>query len=251
MASLLRRFLSVPWIAHLPVRVRGGIADGARWSFFPWTAYWRGTHEPEVQATLLALKPDWSGLHVWDLGSHYGLFAVGFGMRVGPTGSVAAFEPNSLSYSRLQLHVRRNHLKNVKTFPCAVSDTAGQKRFFLYEGMETTTSHLAYENETWNETIPTVDVPSVRLDDLVDAGEINAPDFVKVDVEGHGHKALAGAAATLARSRPILLIGFHSPEEIAGILSVLTPLGYRSTPLHAKAPPLPTVGFDYLFEPVR
>ena len=66
---------------------------------------------------------DWTGKNIWDLGSHYGLFAVGLGRRVGPTGSVAAFEPNPLSYQRLVLHVKRNHLDWVKTFPLAVSNT--------------------------------------------------------------------------------------------------------------------------------
>ena len=79
---LLVRILSLPPIAHLPVRVRSGVAAGAWWSFFPWSAYWRGTHEPAVQARLVSLW-DWTGKHVWDLGSHYGLFAVGLGRRVG------------------------------------------------------------------------------------------------------------------------------------------------------------------------
>ena len=249
MSKLLRRILSLPLIAHLPVRVRSGVAKGAQWSLFPWTAYWRGTHEPAAQARLLSLKTNWTGLHIWDLGSHYGLFAVGLGRWVGPTGSVAAFEPNPLSFSRLQLHVRRNRLEHVQTFPHAVSNVVGQHRFFLYAGMETT-SCLAYEGETWNNTIPTLQVSTVRLDDLVQAGKIKLPDFVKVDVEGHGHNALAGAASSLARSRPRLLIGFHSDAETAGIMAVLTPLRYRCSPILQEAPPEPTPGYDYLFEPI-
>lgn len=250
MSTLLRRFLGHPAIAHLPVRVRSGVAAGARWSFFPWTAYWRGTHEPAIQTRILSLKADWTGLHVWDLGSHYGLYAVGLGRRVGPTGSVAAFEPNPLSHERLCLHVRRNRLSHVKVFRSAVSDTEGQSRFFLYEGMETTSSHLAYESETWNESIPTLQVPTVRLDDLVACGEINPPDFVKVDVEGHAHKALAGAAATLARSRPVLMVGFHSEPEVNGVRAILEPLRYRCSPLSAGAPSCPASPHDYLFEPL-
>lgn len=123
------RLLATSFIARLPIRVRRGIAEGACWSLFPWTSYWRGTHEPEVQARLLTLG-DWTGKHIWDLGSHYGIFAIGLGLRVGPTGSVAAFEPNPLSYARLQLHVCRNRLAWMKTFPNAASDTEGSRRFF-------------------------------------------------------------------------------------------------------------------------
>ena len=44
-----RRLLSLRIIAEFPVRVRSGVAQGARWTFFPYSAYWRGTHEPEAQ----------------------------------------------------------------------------------------------------------------------------------------------------------------------------------------------------------
>ncbi len=246
---LLVRILRLPPIARLPVRVRSGIAAGAAWTLFPWSAYWRGTHEPAVQARLIGLW-DWTGKHVWDLGSHYGLFAVGLGRRVGPTGSVAAFEPNPLSLARLRLHVTRNHLPWVRTFPFAVSDTVGSQRFFAYEGLENTTTHLAYEGETWNASIPTITVESRRLDDLVAAGDIQAPDFIKLDVEGHGHKALAGARATLVAQRPVILMGLHSDLERDGILTLLEPLRYRITPIDPHAPSPPQSGFDYLAEPL-
>ncbi len=246
---LLVRILSLPPIAHLPVRVRSGVAAGAWWSFFPWSAYWRGTHEPAVQARLVSLW-DWTGKHVWDLGSHYGLFAVGLGRRVGLGGSVAAFEPNPLSLARLRLHVRRNRLAWVKTFPYALSDNASAQRFFAYAGLEDTTTHLAYEGETWNPSIPTITVESRRLDDLVAASEIRLPDFIKLDVEGHGHKALAGAGAALTAKRPVILMGLHSPEERDGILALLEPLRYRISPIDSAAPMPPCPGFDYLAEPV-
>lgn len=249
MNKLLHAILSTPLIAHFPVRVRSGIAQGARWTFYPWTSYWRGTHEPAVQNRLLQLKLNWEGMHVWDLGSHYGIYAIGLGRRVGPQGSVAAFEPNTLSYSRLCRHIQMNGLSHVKAFPFAVSSNAGKEKLFLYHGLNTTTSHLAYEGETWNESIPTVTIKTERLDDMAARGEIHPPDFIKVDVEGHGHHALAGAAKTLAAHRPILMIGLHSVPEMEGILKILTPLDYRITPISPGAPVQPTPEFDYLFEP--
>ncbi len=245
---LLSPILRWPPIARWPVRVRGGIAEGAQWSFFPWTAYWRGTHEPEVQRKLVSLW-DWTGRHVWDLGSHYGLFAVGLGLRVGPGGTVAAFEPNPLSFERLQLHIRRNRLSWVKNFQIAASDAAGQQRFFAYQGLESTTTHLAYEGETWNETIPTISIESRRLDDMVANGEINTPDFIKLDIEGHGHKALAGASETIRACRPVLLVGFHSDQEVTGVRAVLDPLRYHYIPIASSTPEEPRAGFDYLAQP--
>jgi FkbM family methyltransferase len=193
---------------------------------------------------------DWTGKNIWDLGSHYGLFAIGLGRRAGPTGSVAAFEPNPLSYRRLALHVKRNHLGWVKTFPFAVSNTHHSQRFFIYNGLETTTSHLAYEGETWNETIPTITVESVCLDELVANGKIETPDFIKLDVEGHGHKALDGARETITRARPVILAGMHSEPEITGITNLLLPLGYRFTPAVKGSTEALVPGFDYIFDPL-
>jgi len=59
---------------------------------------------------------------LWDLGSHFGLFAVGW-VAGRPTGAVAAFEPNPVCYDRLTLHVRRNRLPWVRTFPLACPTT--------------------------------------------------------------------------------------------------------------------------------
>lgn len=250
MPKFFRDLIANSFVGRLPIRVRSGVAQGARWSLFPWTSYWRGTHEPEEQQLLIRLFNDWTGLHVWDLGSHYGIYAVGLGRRVGDTGSVAAFEPNPLSFSRLKLHVTRNKLNQVSLFPCAVSDQEGKQQMFYYEGMETTTSHLPYENETWNEEIETTEVVTVKLDELVAAGKISPPDFIKVDVEGHGHKALRGAIDTLRKSRPTLVIGMHSAAEIAGILEILTPLHYEITPVAPNAPATPSSGFDYVFKPI-
>ena len=47
-----------------------------------------------------------------------------------------------------------------------------------------------------------------------------------------------------------MIVAFHSPEEVAGVLAVLRPLGYRWEPIGAVAAgPDPAVGGDYLFTP--
>lgn len=246
---LARRLLSLPGIATLPTRVRSGVAAGASWTLFPYSAYWRGTHEPEAQRAVADLM-DWRGKSVWDLGSHFGLFAVGLGRRVGPTGFVAAFEPFPATFERLSLHIRRNRLDWVKPFPIAASDHNGEDRFLLYKTSASTTAHLLYEGETWDPSIPTITVPLRILDELVESGELRAPDFIKVDVEGHGHKAIAGARRTIAASRPLILMGFHSALEVGETEKILLPLGYRFDAVKPNAP-ADKIGWDYLLRPAR
>ena len=222
------------------VRVRHGFAAGARWTAFPWSAYWRGTHEPEIQKILLELgQGNIEGWSCWDLGSHYGIYSIGLARRIGASGEVAAFEPNPLSFRRLETHRRLNDLSNLKLFKVAVSDVQGSSELFTYGELESTFTHLRYDGESGVGGQP-IKVATVQLDDLVRAGAIRAPDFIKIDVEGHGHRAFAGARETIARKRPVVLAAFHCPEEEQGILAVLEPLGYERKQISTD---------DFLFTP--
>lgn len=57
-----------------------------------------------------------SGWNCWDLGAHFGLYSVALALRVGPEGQVAAFEPNPVSFARLERHRRMNGLDRLKTY---------------------------------------------------------------------------------------------------------------------------------------
>jgi FkbM family methyltransferase len=247
--SLLDWFMSTSHLEFLPVRVRTGIAAGARWTAYPWSGYWRGGHEPELQDALLRLG-NWTGKSCWDLGAHFGIYSIGLARATGPTGQVAAFEPNPMSYRRLEYHRRLNRLEWLQIFPSAVSDRAGTGELYTYGSLHGTTVHLPYDGETASPETHPLAVSTVVLDDLVRHRQLQAPDFIKVDVEGHAHRALAGARATLVAHRPILVVAFHSPEEIAGVLALLDPLGYRREiigPPGASASELS--GRDVLFQP--
>lgn len=248
----MKQFLqkSAGWIfrttglQYWPVRVRRGLPAGARWTLYPWTSYWRGGYEPEVERVINGLG-DFTGKVCWDLGAHFGYYSVGLARRTGPTGQVVAVEPLPSNFARLERHRRMNILDWLKCFPAAVSDVAGQAEFFsgLQDG--DTTVHLPYDDEVKTDATPTIPVRTLRLDDLVARGEIRAPDFIKIDVEGHGHRALAGAMQTITARRPVILMGFHSPQEVAGTAALLAPLGYEFSPVSSKNPP-DRIGADYL-----
>lgn len=246
---IIRRFCSATGLGWLPVRVCRGFLSGAWWSLYPWTSYWRGTHEPAVQAALLGLG-DFRGWNCWDLGAHFGFYSVGLARRVGPTGEVAAFEPNPLSFRRLAYHRRLNRLACLKIYPSAVSDQTGQMELFTYGDLDSTTTHLPYEGETRTNACAPVAVPALKLDELVAADELRPPDFVKIDVEGHGHRALAGMKEVVSSKRPILLAALHSPQEADGIFSILKPMGYASRAVGEFAATDATrIGRDILFTP--
>jgi FkbM family methyltransferase len=251
MNARLRRLLAST-VGLMPVTVLSGAAKGARWTLYPWTSYWRGTHEPDLQRAIEGLgNGDITGWNCWDLGAHYGIYSIALARRVGPGGQVAAFEPNPESFGRLERHRRLNRLTWMKSYRAAVSDFSGEAKLLTYGQLDSTSTHLRYnDDEIEDQNSGPLGVRTVRLDDLVGTGELRVPQFVKIDVEGHGHRAVAGMKLTLAQSRPVLIVGFHSTLEVEGVLAVLEPLGYRWAPI-GPPPSVPgdMIGRDYLFSP--
>ena len=243
--------LRISRLELLPVRVRSGYIAGARWTLYPWTSYCRGTHEPVIQRRFERLGGgDIRGWSCWDIGAHFGFYSVGLALRTGPSGQVAAFEPNPQSFRRLEIHRRLNRLSWLKPYPAAASAAYGTAELFTYGNLGTTTTHLPYEGETRTENTKPISITTLALDDLVKTGELRPPDFVKLDAEGHGHHALLGMRRSLAHSRPTIIIGLHSPQERLGTLSVLDPLNYTGELIDAH-PEQETDGSlgDFMFTP--
>lgn len=215
----------IEYLGRVPVVVRRGLAKGAWWSAYPSSAYWRlGGNAPEVETALRrhAVKP---GGVFWDLGAHFGIHAVGMARLLGPDGRVEAFEPDPVSRRRLAWHRRINRLPTLRIHAAAVSDRSGTARLCHYEDLGSTTSHLPYPGEPLD-GVASCEVQTVAPDDLVAAGVLRPPDFVKIDVEGHGHAALAGMRATLETHRPGLIVGIHHEPEYRASLSLLGTFGY-------------------------
>jgi len=248
----LRRLIGTT-VGRLPVRVRGGVAQGARWTLFPWTSYWRGTYEPLVQVAVCGLGGgDIRGWSCWDLGAHFGIYSIGLAMRVGAEGQVAAFEPNPESFARLERHRRMNNLPWLRTYRAAAAARTGLSELLTYGNLDSTTTHLAYEGEAAGESSAPLSVRTLSLDDEVEAGRLREPQFVKIDVEGSGHGALLGMRLSLAASRPAVLMAFHSESEVNGALSILEPLGYdRAAVAPSTSSPASMVGGDFWFTPRR
>ncbi len=164
---------------RLPLTVASGVLKGARWTLYPWTSYWRGTHEPAIQAAISQVgNGDIKGWSCWDLGAHFGYYSVAMAMRVGPGGQVAAFEPNPASFARLERHRRMNHLDWLKTYQAAVSDRAGGAELLTYGDLGSTSAHLRYDGEAESKKSTPIGIRTLRLDDLVASGELRAPMFV-------------------------------------------------------------------------
>jgi len=213
-------------LSYLPVTVRKGPAKGARWTLLPFSHNWRNGGEQDVQSGL-KLAGDLQGRVCWDFGAHFGIHTVGMAMLVGDRGQVASFEPDEVAFRRLQHHVKLNGFSNVRLFQAGVSDHAGRERLIVSEKLGSSCSHFRCEDEPQPKNEQTAVVATVVADDLVATGMIRLPDVIKVDVQGHGAKALAGSLKSIRQKRPIIIFSNHSQWELADTRRLLQPLGYR------------------------
>src|SRR5438105_10018315 len=106
---ILRDWICLTPIQYIPVRVKKGLARGAKWTLFPYSAYWRGQTEVDVDVAIRGYGSI-RGMTCWDLGAHFGIYTVGMAMAVGRDGQVVGFEPNPASFDRCRRHVRMNRL---------------------------------------------------------------------------------------------------------------------------------------------
>jgi len=224
--SLLSVLLCVTPLQYLPVRVRHGLATGARWTFLPYSYNWRQGGESNIVAAVEMLG-NIKGASCWDFGAHFGIHTVGLAMRAGNDGQVAAFEPDPVSFRRLERHVRMNRLTNVRLFNLGVSNQVSHVDLIVAEGKGSVRSHFQSEDETVDVNTPRVLVSTIRTDLLVEEGELRLPDLIKVDVQGHGAKALEGSRVSIEKKRPLILFSNHSERELDGTRRLLSPLGYN------------------------
>jgi FkbM family methyltransferase len=133
-----------------------------------------------------------------------------------------------IAFERLSRHVAMNRLQNVKLINAAVSDHSGQKELIITAGLGSTLSHFRYEDEPMTNQTQTVKVPMVALDDLVADRTIEPPSLIKIDIQGHGAKAIAGGIQTITKYRPIIVFSSHSSWELHDTKAILESLGYRA-----------------------
>jgi FkbM family methyltransferase len=239
--TLLSRAISATPMAYFPVRVRAGPAKGAKWTLAPFSYNWRHGGENDLEPGL-SLLPNIIGAVCWDFGAHFGIHTVGMAMQVGPMGQVASFEPDSAAFSRLKYHVQINGLRNVRIFQAAVSNRGGFSKLITTHGLGSSMSHFQYDDEKISKQTAMMEVSIVAPDELVSTGLIKPPDLIKVDVQGHGAKALEGSVASIRSKLPIIIFSNHSQWELEGTRRLLEPLGYSVKNL--KGNPMPWEGLN-------
>ena len=152
-----------------------------------------GLHEYREMAFVLHLLR--KGEHFADVGANIGSYTI---LAAGGAGArVTSVEPIPSTFAQLESNVVLNHLSGqVRACSLGLSEQSGSLKFCL--GLDTVNHVLAV-----GETLPSIDVPVMRLDELV--GD-DVPVLIKIDVEGYEREVLLGGEKTLADPRLLAVI---------------------------------------------
>lgn len=231
--TVVSKIISKTPFQYFPVKVRKSLAKGMKWTLLPFSSNWREGGEPEVEIATRFHK-NLTGATCWDLGSHFGIHTVGLARVVGSTGQVCGFEPDPVAFRRLSRHVAMNQLRWVKLFNAAVSECSGHADMLVTEGLGSSFTHLRYDDEPVLEDEKKIRIATVVLDELVAQGKIREPDLIKVDVQGHGAKALRGAETSIRKNLPTIVFSCHCQPEADFVAELVTKLDYQCLDSNGK-----------------
>jgi FkbM family methyltransferase len=137
---------------------------------------------------------------------------------------VYAFEPNPKMFTIL----RRSMARNVTASPVALSNRSGDAELRVPRQRKGGYSNQggSLSSVKISENYKTVDVAARRLDEF-DLGDVG---FIKIDVEGFEQEVIDGAAETIRRCRPTMLVELeerYTKVPIETALRNILDLGYR------------------------
>jgi FkbM family methyltransferase len=221
----LRRWLDVK-VADRDLRVK---RRGLWWSLNPADhahagLYWMGAkYTWEIHHLHRLLSP---GCVVLDVGANYGYCAITLAAALKKQCRVLAVEPDAENFARLTRHVEWNELLDTVTCHAfAVSDAPGAAEMEKPAG-NSGHAHIAAERADGKVAVTT-------LDALSESQGLKRLDALLLDVEGFEDRALRGAAKTIDRFHPLIVVELWTPamqqqnSSVHAVANVLAEYGYR------------------------
>jgi FkbM family methyltransferase len=190
-----------------------------------------GQWEPEIWAGISSgLSP---GAVFFDVGAHIGYDSLKAAVAVGDNGKVVSFEPNPNTVAQLRANVAASGARNVIVQPIACTDQ--ETTLTLYDstlGGNSGATSLSRDNA--GPLTRSYTVQGRKIDDVVKELGLQRLDVLKADVEGAELVVLRGAADTLKRFHPKLILEVvprqleNMGTSVAELESFVRSLGYTT-----------------------
>lgn len=197
--------------------------------------FWAGYYNLNMVPLLdKLLKP---GMTVIDIGANIGEITMVSAKRVGVSGRVISFEPVDKVASALIFNIQRNNLTQVHVVQSGLSDVA-RRSVPIYDSYGSAASDdenagrgSLYGNGSGNKPLQNVSITTLDL--WATEQPLQRIDLIKIDIEGAELSCLRGAAATLAKFHPMLIVEVQDESATAAgyrtkdILQFLSSFGYE------------------------
>jgi FkbM family methyltransferase len=150
------------------------------------------------------------GQLVFDIGGHYGEYAVLFGALVGAAGHVVSFEPDAAARPTLNANLALNNLSNrVRVEELAIFESRDSRELFARHGnAQSSLARTGLGGASTEHDVERYLVSTCSLDEYLSSSSLPSPDFLKLDIEGAEINALRGATRVL-RSATIIACELH------------------------------------------
>jgi len=160
---------------------------------------------------------------VVDVGANVGFFTIKQMLQFGSRLKLIAFEPDPCTYERLKRNVNRIRTRTDSDIRCvnrALDTHPGEAKFVRDVSVE---SHVA----DGADDAPGITVQLTTLDSVVEQEGIDRIDLLKIDVEGHEMKVLAGARQKALAMTENITLEYHQPHFVREITEFLRPFHFR------------------------
>ena len=182
--------------------------------------YWYGESSETDEVRLVMSLLD-EGECFLDVGANIGYFALAAARKVGPGGTVVAFEPNPYTFAILKKNLELNGFKQVELRQEAAADENGEATLNFRAGCADANASLANPSGGHDNSVT---VKKVTLDSVITSSGLK-PAAIKIDTEGFDLFVLKGLSTTLASSEPPALLT-ETTEGQAKIFDFMSSLDY-------------------------
>ena len=154
---------------------------------------------------------------IFDIGSNTGIYSI-LSSITSEKSIIYSFEPNLVNLKRLERNISLNRLKNITVVPKAVGSDNTIISFTIPKAKIISDTSSAIENfskSTYKGKLAwkNIEVEQVSIDEFCNDNNIHHVHMIKIDVEGYELNVLNGAATTIQKCKPILLLESFINEE--------------------------------------
>jgi FkbM family methyltransferase len=210
------------------MRILGGPLKGLKWLTQTNYKFLIGNYEPPTVSSIKKFVSGVPDLIFFDIGANVGYFSFVV-TRLNHNSKVYSFDPLPDNVKIFDEHLRINRSENIELLPIAISNMDGEVNFTIGENLAANTYMNSDNPELFDSHRICVEARSI--DSFVKERGITCIHVLKIDVEGAEFDVLVGAAESIIRFKPIILLATHEPF-VAGVEGkcldiLLNKFGYR------------------------